>query len=166
MSETTPRLALPLIQVGQAQKEVTHNAALTRIDALLHLSVASRSTVTPPTSPFPGVRYVVPAGATGAWGGEADKIASWDGSVWKFDAPATGMLCWVEDEAVFGVHANGAWAFDFLPVGGLRIGGADLFGAARDDVANPAGGTVIDVEARAALSALLTYLRAQGVLGS
>lgn len=39
MSETTDRYALSLLQVAQAQKEITHNDALANIDALLHLAV-------------------------------------------------------------------------------------------------------------------------------
>jgi hypothetical protein len=47
----TPRLSLPLLAAGQAQKHVTHNDALTRLDGLIHLAVASRSETTPPGSP-------------------------------------------------------------------------------------------------------------------
>ena len=33
----TPRLSLPLLAAGPAQKHVTHNDALVRLDALIHL---------------------------------------------------------------------------------------------------------------------------------
>jgi hypothetical protein len=166
MTETTARFALPLIQVGQAQKEVTHNAALRRLDIMLNLAVASRGVVTPPATPAAGAVWIVPSGASGAWSGQAGKLAEWDGAAWTFTAAPAGTVAWVVDEGVLGLYDGGGWAVDFLPVGGLRIGGADLFGAVRSDVAAPSGGSVVDVEARAALASLLAYLRTQGVLGA
>ncbi|MFC5421815.1 DUF2793 domain-containing protein [Bosea eneae] len=47
----TPRLGLPLLAAGQAQKHVTHNDALMRLDALVHLVVSSRTQTVPPASP-------------------------------------------------------------------------------------------------------------------
>ena len=49
-------------------------------------------TATPPASPTYGDRYVVAASPTGAWAGQAQKIASWQGSGWVFYTPVTGML--------------------------------------------------------------------------
>ncbi len=40
MNERTSRLSLPLLHASQAQKEMTHNEALTLIDLLLHGCVA------------------------------------------------------------------------------------------------------------------------------
>ena len=44
----TPRLALPAIEAAQAQKHVTHNEALTLLDALTQLAVESRTLTTLP----------------------------------------------------------------------------------------------------------------------
>ena len=38
MSDVTPHLGLPLLAAGQAQKHVTHNEALTLLDALAQLA--------------------------------------------------------------------------------------------------------------------------------
>ena len=43
MSESTARLALPLIAPGQAQKEVSHNEALAALDLLVQAQVGRRS---------------------------------------------------------------------------------------------------------------------------
>ena len=48
VSENTPHLALPYIMAAQAQKHVTHNEALTALDALVQLSATSRMLATPP----------------------------------------------------------------------------------------------------------------------
>ena len=39
--QTTPQFNLPLIQSGQAQKHITMNEALTRLDALAQLRLIS-----------------------------------------------------------------------------------------------------------------------------
>ncbi|MGF1607511.1 MAG: hypothetical protein ACFB22_14360 [Rhodothalassiaceae bacterium] len=53
MSET-PLLALPLIEVAQAQKEVTHNEALIRLDFLVTGRVESMHQAAPPMDAIPG----------------------------------------------------------------------------------------------------------------
>ena len=65
MSDLSPNLSLPYLAPAQAQKHVTHNEALTLLDAVVQLAVASRSQSEPPVDPAPGARYIVPAGATG-----------------------------------------------------------------------------------------------------
>ena len=66
MPDTSPRLALPYIQPSQAQKHVTHNEGMERLDGLVQLAVASRTVAAPPANPGPTLCHIVPAGATGA----------------------------------------------------------------------------------------------------
>ncbi len=47
----TARLHLPLLAAAQAQKHVTHNEALSALDAIIHLSVLDRQIDSPPPSP-------------------------------------------------------------------------------------------------------------------
>lgn len=108
MSETR-RLKLPFIMAAQAQKHVTHNEALLSADALLHLSVATRSLAAPPDSPEEGVRYLVASEASGAFHGEAGAIAAYDDGAWRFYVPQEGWRCWVADEARLLVYTGGAW---------------------------------------------------------
>ena len=58
----TPRLALPVIEAAQAQKHVTHNEALTLLDALTQLAVEARTLSAPPSSPAEGSCYIPAAG--------------------------------------------------------------------------------------------------------
>jgi hypothetical protein len=106
---TTPNLGLPFILQGQAQKEVTHNEALIRLDALVHGSVRSRTLATPPGSPANGERWIVPAGATGAWAGQAGRIAHWNVNAWAYLTPVTGWRYHVEDERLTVVWTDGQW---------------------------------------------------------
>ena len=88
--DATENLALPYILPSQAQKHVTHNEAIKALDAVVQLAVTSRSVATPPPSPAAGVRYIVPAGATGAWAGREKHVAAWQDGVWVFYMPRTG----------------------------------------------------------------------------
>lgn len=89
----TPNLVLPYIDVGQAQKEVTHNEALNALDVLAQASVISSSIAIPPSAPADGQVWIVAVGATGAWAGKDQQIAAWF-SGWKFFAPREGWRAW------------------------------------------------------------------------
>lgn len=106
---TTPNLGLPFIVQGQAQKEVTHNEALIRLDALVHGSVRSRTLATPPGSPANGERWMVPAGATGAWAGQAGRIAHWNVNAWAYLTALEGWRYHVEDERLTVLWTDGQW---------------------------------------------------------
>jgi hypothetical protein len=99
MSEETELLALPYIMSAQAQKHITHNEAIRRLDALVQLSLASRSQSYPPPSPNAGERHLVGAGSSGAWAGQDGSIAAWQDGAWMFYAPVAGWIAVVEDEA-------------------------------------------------------------------
>jgi len=71
----TPNLRLPFVAAAQAQKHVTVNEALARIDAALQLNVISRSVIAPPLS-VAGEVYLVPDAPTGDWEGISGALAT------------------------------------------------------------------------------------------
>lgn len=115
MPDTSTILSLPLILPAQAQKHVTHNEALRLLDVMVQLAVKSRAQTTPPTSPVLGDRYIVPLAASGAWAGQAGRIALFESGAWQFFAPLAGWQAWVEAEAMMAV-------FDGMVWGGLADG--------------------------------------------
>lgn len=159
----TARLGLPMLAAGQAQKEVTHNEALLAIDRLLCLAVRSRSTVAPPGQVDDGECYIVPTGNTG-WGAAAGSLMCRDGSGWATVAPMPGMLAYVGDERAL-LLFDGEWSSQ-LPVAGLAIAGRTLLTAAPRALAAATGGTIVDVEARATLAALIAALAEQGIVAA
>jgi hypothetical protein len=114
----TPRLALPLIEAAQAQKHVTHNEALLRLDAEIQLAVIDRDLAAPPSAPADGDLYIVAPAATGAWAGYAGAVAAFLSGAWIFLAPRAGWLCWVADENRLLVHDGSIWR-DFADRAGL-----------------------------------------------
>ncbi|MEP5760620.1 MAG: DUF2793 domain-containing protein [Litoreibacter sp.] len=97
MSDTA-NLNLPLLASSQAQKHVTMNEALTRIDAALQLRVVSRGISTPPT-PTEGEVFIVGISAQLGWAGKEGQLAFAIGNGWDFIAPQAGWKIWVDDEA-------------------------------------------------------------------
>ncbi|QUS54244.1 DUF2793 domain-containing protein [Pseudovibrio brasiliensis] len=129
MNEWTTHLKLPFLAAAQAQKHVTHNEALALVDLVVQLAVVSDSVSAPPADPVEGDRYIVPAGATGAFAGHEQKIAAFDGGVWRFLAPVEGWAAWVQSLGAMRVYSSGGW-IGFSSVAGLGVdsatGGAAL----------------------------------------
>ncbi len=163
---TTPRLLLPYIITSQAQKEVTHNEALNRIDALLLPAVESADAASPPATPAEGALYIVPAGATGAFAGQDGRLAHFIGGAWQFfDAP-DGAQVFVKDRGVGALRLAGAWVVGELRADRVMVAGVQVVGAQQPAVADPAGGTTVDSEARQAITAILGALRAHGLIAT
>lgn len=110
----TQTLALPLLTADQAQKHVTVNAALTALDCLVQLSVASRALSAPPADPAAGEAHIVASPATGDWQGAEHSIALHDGEGWTFFAPKAGWLAYVTDEDAYYRFAGGWDAVAFV----------------------------------------------------
>jgi len=92
MADQTAHLALPYLAPSQAQKHVTHNEALRRLDGLVQLAVEASAAVTPPGSPGEGERYLLGASPTGDWVGQAGDLAVYADGAWWFAAPEIGWL--------------------------------------------------------------------------
>ena len=107
--EQSENLALPYIAASQDQKHITHNEALQRIDALLHMSVISRDLSAPPDSPDEGARYLVASGASGAWADHDGEIAAFQGGVWNFYVLRDGWRLWVSGETKLLIWQDGGW---------------------------------------------------------
>ncbi len=107
----TPNLSLEPLVSAQAQKHVTVNEALARIDAAMQLTVLDRDLADPPQSPADGDRYLVSADATGLWSGHDGHIAAWDSAAvaWLFLTPRDGWRVWVVDESALLVLVDTVW---------------------------------------------------------
>src|SRR3990172_5206889 len=77
-----------------------------QLDALVMLSVKD-NTATPPVSPQDGDRYLVAAGATGAWTGQATKIAASNAGV--FYTAKVGWELYLEDEDTKLRYGTAVW---------------------------------------------------------
>lgn len=105
----TPNLTLPYLAAGQAQKHVTINESLRRLDAIVQVAVLDRDLAAPPTTPAAGERYIVGDSPTGAWSGHAGHIAAWQDGAWEFYVPKTGWIAFIVDEALLVFWTGTTW---------------------------------------------------------
>lgn len=166
MSEDmTPRLGLPMLRAGQAQKEMTHNEALLLLDALVGGAVMAAGLDHPPSSPESGQCWILGAAPEGAWQGNAYAVAAWTAGGWRFLAPREGMRLWAGAGRGFMLFRSGEWHFGEAH-GKLFVEGIQVVGKRVPGVAEPEGGMVVDGQARAAIVAVLEALRMHGLIAS
>lgn len=109
MADQTPTLKMPYIMPSQAQKHVTHNQSLEILDAVVQLSVLSKAAAAPPGDPVEGDRYIVGAAPTGAWNGQAGRIAVARPGGWAIVAPRAGWIAWIADEEALALFDGTDW---------------------------------------------------------
>ncbi|MEM7243542.1 MAG: DUF2793 domain-containing protein [Pseudomonadota bacterium] len=109
MSETS-QFNLPLLEAAQAQKHITVNEALSRLDALAQLRIQSLVQTSPPGSHTDGQCFAVPIGASGDWTGQDGKLAIFSNGGWEFVGPLDGWNAWVVDEMAEYRYFAGSWS--------------------------------------------------------
>lgn len=164
IEQTTTRLALPLLVPGQAEKESTHNEALTLLDFLVQPAVTAVGATTPPATPSIGECWVTGDAPTGEWRGHARCLAGWTAGGWRFVRPAEGFAAWCISSSKPVTYRQGAWQEGDLSCGRLVIGGDGVVGPREAAIPDPAGGTGSDVNARAAIVAILGAMRRHGLI--
>lgn len=162
----TPRLSIPFLSAGQAQKEVTHNEALQTLDALVAPAVEATLQATPPAAPVAGDCYIVGTSPTGAWAGHQGKLAAFTAGGWRFIAPLEGMTAYVRASAQPATYRAGAWELGVLRGSSLILGGQQVVGGRGAAIAAPTGGSTVDTEARATVALILAALREHGLIAT
>ena len=142
---STPRFTLPLLFVGQSQKEIFVNESLSRLDSLTHCAIEAVA-AEPPASPAEVSGWLIADEASGEWTGQSGKLAFFQSGQWLFIDPKDGMQ----------VHDLSA-SQDIRRIGGQWV--------ASPAPTIPDGGSTIDSEARQVLGTLIDRLRQAGILG-
>lgn len=164
--ERSARLAMPLLQPGQAQKEMDHNEALALLDIAVQPVVAAVGVNVPPDAAADGECWIVGAAPTLAWAGHAGQIAGWTAGGWRFLAPQTGFAAWSVADALPVRYAASGWTIGTVTAARLVVGGQQVVGARLPAIAEPSGGAVIDGEARTTLALMLAALRGHGLISA
>ncbi len=108
MSETTVNLEMPYILPSQAQKHVTHNEALQKLDAAVQLTFTAIAAA-PPSAPAEGACFAILPAATGEWAGRDGRIAMRQDGAWLYLNPREGWRAWDAQGGRLLVHEDGAW---------------------------------------------------------
>ncbi|WP_299358160.1 DUF2793 domain-containing protein [uncultured Paracoccus sp.] len=139
--QSTARCGLPLLQPAQAQKHVTVNDALMRLDGLVNLVLESVTRAAPPDEVADGLSWGIPASATGAWQGRGGQVAIAANGGWVFAIPRAGQRGFVRDAGLTAVHDGAGWVRGTLTLG--AYGSALCAGMAEAEVVTE-GGTIVD----------------------
>lgn len=70
----------------------------------------------PPGSPTAGLYYIVGVAPTGAWSGQAGKVAWYDGAAWQFIAPYVGARAYNRAINLNMTYESGAWGTPSEPL--------------------------------------------------
>ena len=163
----TSNLVLPYLAVGQAQKHVTVNETLRRLDAVVQLSVVSASTTAEPGSPTDGAVYIVPSGKSGAsWSSFANwSLGYYRDGAWEQVSPREGWLAYVKDTDLLLHYTGSTWQL-FAPGKLLTLSASDKLvgratsgaGVAEEITCTAAGRALLDdADAAAQLATLGTW---------
>lgn len=154
----TERLGLPMLQPAQAQKHVTVNESLARLDGLVNLVLMGTSRTAPPASAADGTCFGVGPGAVDAWAGHAGDVAIAAGGGWLFWTPTAGMQALNALSGRPVIHDGEGWVEGALTLGSMgagMVGGLAeleaLIGPGTEVVTAldiPAGAMVVGVTAR------------------
>lgn len=136
----TANMDLPLLLPAQAQKHVTVNDALLRLDGQVDLVLQSVTRVAPPATVVDGMCWAVPLGATNAWEGQAGKIAIGANGGWVFAQPGFGRRALVADRGLTAIHNGSSWVIGAVSLG--QHGSGMLAGQLYEDVTLTAGASV------------------------
>lgn len=157
--EDSPRLGLPLLATGQAQKELWHNEALALLDLAVQATVEEIDRIAPPAAPQPGQCWIVGPAPTGDWRGQAGAIAGWTAGGWRFVAPRAGLRVRHLPSGQTAVCDGSNWRIGEVRASCLLVAGEQVVGARAAAITVPSGGATIDSELRACVETILITLR-------
>jgi hypothetical protein len=150
--ETTPRLGLWTVSPGQAQKETSINEGLHLLDAIVAGAVEEPARADPPATPVIGTTYIIADHAMGEWAGHDRALAAFTPGGWRYVAATDGLAVLEKSTGSMLRYRAGVWE--------------QILGAPQPSIPDVTGGSTMDVESRATISAILGALRAHGLIAA
>ncbi|MDD9797991.1 MAG: DUF2793 domain-containing protein [Alphaproteobacteria bacterium] len=102
-------LKLPFLAAAQAQKHVTVNESLRRLDILVHMQVTAFGRNAPPSRPNEGDGYGLGSSPSGVWAGKANQLAFYQDKAWVFLVPKEGWRVWDKTNNRLSVWTGSSW---------------------------------------------------------
>jgi hypothetical protein len=135
----------------------SYNPALALLDAVVQLAVLSAALTAPPGTPAEGDRYIVAAGATGAWAGRDNQVAVYRAGAWAFYLPAVGWLARVLSPAGLVSWTGAAWV-SAAPVDAAALAAAQAAETTANNALAAAQQALADVQAAIDAAGAGTFL--------
>jgi hypothetical protein len=162
--ELTPRLALPTLIPGQAQKEFFHNEALQLLDCIVAAAIEEPARNDPPLSPSAGQTYLIGTSPTGEWTDYPDHLAAFGAGGWRFVVPVVGLRVIEKSSGTVAAYGAAGWEMGVVRASRIIVDGQQVVGPQGGAIADPAGGTTVDLEARSTITEILSALRQHGLI--
>ena len=96
--------------------------------------------------------------------GHAKAIAGYAPGGWRFVEAVAGMNALDKASGQTAAYDGTAWSIGAIKGASLKLGASQVVGPRLAAVANPSGGTVVDVEGRAAIVLILDRMRNHGLI--
>ncbi len=112
----TRQFGLPLLAAAQAQKHVTVNEALARLDAMAQMRLSSLVVTVPPLNAVDGDAYGVPVGAVNDWDLHSGEVAVFANGGWVFVPPLAGWKAWIADLGTWALFDGSGWMPEVVAV--------------------------------------------------
>lgn len=97
---------IPFVPENTVDPAAGLNRSLNVVDAMLQLRVLTVGEDAPPGSPSNGDRHIVGESPTGAWSGQAGKLARWLDGGWDFYDAAIAVN--LADDSLY-IRASAGW---------------------------------------------------------
>lgn len=162
----SPRIQMPLLSAGQAQKEVAHNEALILVDSLLQACTAGAPSNSPPSSPELGLCYICGTAPTGAWSGRAQAVACFTMGGWRIVDAFDGMRITDRASGRIWCFVSGEWSLGVIKGSEVQVDGVKVLGGQQPAISPASGGSVVDAQARTVLALILEALRGHGLIAA
>ena len=162
----TMRLGIPLLQPAQAQKHVTVNEALMRLDGMVGLVLQSATLADPPLAATDGMCWGIAIGATGAWVGKGGQIAIRSNGGWIFQTPTLGMRAFIVDQGQQAIYDGTRWVVGAITLGAF---GAGLLAGLTETEVTVTPGTTVTTDLQVLAGAMVigaTARVSQAITGS
>ncbi|UXU74967.1 MULTISPECIES: DUF2793 domain-containing protein [unclassified Paracoccus (in: a-proteobacteria)] len=154
----TANCELPLLMPAQAQKHVTVNEALLRLDGQVDLVLQGLGQNAPPATAVDGQCWAVGANPVNAWQGQQGRVAIAANGGWIFVQPRRGRRAFVIDQGAVAVHDGNGWVAGAVTLGAHGSGmiarqavedvTLTAAGQAETEMVIPSGALVIGATAR------------------
>jgi hypothetical protein len=122
------------------------------LDAIVAGAVEEPARSDPPGTPAVGTSFIIADQATGEWAGRDGALAAFTPGVWRYVAATDGLTVLEKSTGYMLRYHAGVWE--------------QILGAPQPAIPDVTGGSTMDVESRAAISAILSALRAHGLIAA
>ena len=91
-------------------------------------------------------------------------LAGYTDGGWRFVVPVEGMVVLDRTSGQSVVRRSGAWEAGFARAREYQVAGTRVVRERQAAIADPTGGTNVDIQSRAAISAILAMLQTHGLI--